>query len=335
MTSKRWIAVGMAIIVFVISLIVPATLNLFMEEDEKEATNLLKELLNERSSVAIMEDGDPFNRIAVIDVKGMMIDQQASPLVVPGYNHEKILARLEQIKKDETIKALILRVNTPGGGVYESAELAHKINEVKEERAIPVYTVMENIAASGGYYISANSDKIYAQTETITGSIGVIMQGFNVSELLDKLGIEDRTIKSGTLKDMGSMTRENTSEELAIMQNLVNNMYEKFIDTVELGRDLSRDEIYALADGRIYDGTQALENGLVDQLGYFDDALIDLRESYSLEEAQLIRFQESGLSWYSDLLLNLQGLVPKQSSPLPEINTEEGSPQIMYIYKGV
>lgn len=334
MTNKRWLAVGLAIIVFMVSLIIPATAKLFIAEDEKENTGFLKGILNESKNITVLEDGSPSSRIAVLDVKGQIMDQNISPLTMPGYNHKKILADLEQIKTDQTIKALILRVNSPGGGVYESAELTDKIMEVQTEKEIPVYTVMESMAASGGYYIAANSDKIYAQAETLTGSIGVIMQGFNVSGLLDKLGIEDRTIKSGDLKDLGSMTRENTSEELAVMQDLVDNMYERFIDTVERGRDLSRDEIYTLADGRIYDGAQAVENGLVDQLGYFNDALIDLRESYSLEDAQVILFQENELSWLSNPFFKLEGLLPKQGSLLPEIDGNEAAPQMMYLYKG-
>ncbi|HHX59961.1 MAG TPA: signal peptide peptidase SppA [Epulopiscium sp.] len=335
MTNKRWLAIGLAMVMFVVSIIIPATAQLFIVKDEKKATGFFKELLNESLSITVLEEGSLSSRIAVIDVEGEIIDQTTSPFAVAGYNHKKILANLEQIKTDETIKALILRVNSPGGGVYESAELTNKIIEVKEIRDIPVYTVMGSVAASGGYYIAANSEKIYAQAETLTGSIGVIMQGFNVTGLLDKLGIEDRTIKSGDLKDLGSMTRENTSEELAVMQGLVDNMYERFIDTVESGRELSRDDIYTLADGRIYDGTQAVENGLIDELGYFKDALMDLRESYSLEDAQVISFEENDLNRFSNLFLNFGGLLPKQTSPLPEINTNQKAPQMMYIYKGV
>lgn len=337
MTSKRWIAIGLAITVFVVSLVIPAATKNLVAKDEKASTSFAKGLskgfLKEATSVTVLEEGNPGSRIAVLDVKGVIVDQQTSPLAMVEYNHKKILDNLEEMKTDETIKALILRVNSPGGGVYESAELTHKILEVKEARDIPVYTVMEGMAASGGYYIAANSEKIYAQAETITGSIGVIMQGFNVSEMLEKLGIEDTTIKSGALKDLGSGTRETTSEELAVMQGLVDSMYERFVDIVESGRDLSRDEIYTIADGRIYDGVQAYENGLVDELGYFSDALMDLRETYSLEDAQLIRFGKTELDWLSSALLSLQDLVPRQVSPLPEINEE--TPQMMYIYKGV
>lgn len=277
MTNKRWIAVGLAMVIFVVSLIIPATVKQIIGETEKEPVNVLKDFVDGRTNIKVLEDGDPKSRIAVIDISGVIMDQQASPFGIDGYNHGRILGNLEKIKEDESIKAILLRINSPGGGVYESAELSDKIIEVKDARDIPVYTVMESMAASGGYYIAANSDKIFAQTETITGSIGVIMQGFNISELMDKLGVQDRTIKSGNLKDLGSTTRKNTEEELEVMQNLVNNMYERFVDTIEIGREMSREEIYKIADGRIYDGSQALENGLIDELGYYQTALDGLK----------------------------------------------------------
>ncbi len=336
MTKKRWVAIGLSIVVFVISLVIPAIGNSLKAEDpEENKGNMVRDFYNDARSVTVIENGDPTSRIAVLDIEGTIVDQEVSPLATVGYNHQKLLGDLEAMKTDDTIKAIILRINSPGGGVYESAELTDKIEEVKEARDIPVYTVMENMAASGGYYIAAHSEKIFAQTETITGSIGVIMQGFNVSELLDKLGIEDMTIKSGDLKDLGSITRESTSEELAVLQELVDNMYERFVDTVESGRDLSREEIYALADGRIYDGEQALENGLVDELGYFDDALLDLRNTHSLENAQVISFQRNDLDWFNNFFVNFKGLMPKQNLALPDISTHEEAPQFMYVYRGL
>lgn len=335
MTNKRWIAVGMAIVIFVVSLIIPATVKQIVGEREKEPTNFLKDFVGEGTNIKVLEDGDSSSRIAVIDVKGVIMDQQVSPFEIDGYNHGRILSNLDRIKEDESIKAILLRVNSPGGGVYESAELSDKIIEVKEERDIPVYTVMESMAASGGYYIAANSDKIFAQTETITGSIGVIMQGFNVTGLLDKLGVQDRTIKSGNLKDLGSTTRENTDEELQVMQNLVDNMYERFVDTIEMGRDLSREEIYKISDGRIYDGAQALENGLIDELGYYHTALNGLKEDYSLENSQVIHFGKNKLSLFGQPLLKIKQGFSDQLSPLGDININELTPKLMYIYKGV
>lgn len=335
MTNKRWLAIGLATALFIVSLIVPATINLFTTDIDEEASEFMSEFFAESTGVTVLEDGDLNSNIVVLDVSGAIMNQEASPFGTVGYNHQKTLADLESIKTDETVDAIILRVNSPGGGVYESAELTDKLKEVKEARDIPIYTVMENMAASGGYYIAADSEKIYAQTETITGSIGVIMQGFNVAEMLDKLGIEDTTIKSGALKDLGSGTRENTPEELEVLQDLVDSMYERFIDTVESGRDLTREEIYTLADGRIYDGAQAVKNGLVDELGYFDDALLDLRETYSLENSQVIHYGAAGIDWLSELFLKVKGDGPGQLLPFPDMNTNDEAPQFMYLYKGL
>ncbi len=335
MTNKRWIAVGLAVVIFVVSLIIPATVKQIVGEKEKEPANFLKDFVGGGTDIKVLEDGNPKSRIAVIDVSGVIMDQQVSPFGIDGYNHGRTLENLEKIKEDESIKAILLRINSPGGGVYESAELSDKIIEVKETRDIPVYTVMESMAASGGYYIAANSDKIFAQTETITGSIGVIMQGFNVTGLMDKLGVEDRTIKSGNLKDLGSTTRENTEEELQVMQNLVDNMYERFVDTIEMGREMSREEIYKIADGRIYDGGQALENGLVDELGYYQTAIKGLKEDYSLENSQVIYFGKPELNLFGQPLLKIKQSFSDQLSPLPDININELAPKLMYIYKGV
>ena len=336
MTHKRWVAVALATLVFVSSFIIPNVADLMTtQEAEEESNSLFQNLMNEAADVTVLEDGNPESRVALIEVEGVIADQESSPLAAATYNHKKTLIDLEAMKTDETVDALILRVNSPGGGVYESAELKDKILEVKEARDIPVYTVMGSTAASGGYYVAAPSEKIYAHAETLTGSIGVIMQGLNTSEFLDKLGIEDQTIKSGDLKDMGSATREANEEELAVLQQLIDNSYERFIDVVEAGRPLSREKIYELADGRIYDGQQAVENGLVDELGYFDDALLDLRENYSLEDAQLVKFGAAESNWLNQLFLNIEGLSSKEKSILPAMNDYGEAPELHYLYGGL
>lgn len=336
MTYKRWVAVALATLVFISSFIIPNAADLMTTQETEEETNsLFQDLMNEASDLTVLEDGNPESRVALIEVEGVISNQESSPLAAVPYNHNKTLIHLEAMKTDETVDALIIRVNSPGGGVYESAELKDKILEVKEARDIPVYTVMGSTAASGGYYVAAQSEKIFAHAETLTGSIGVIMQGLNTSEFLDKLGIEDQTIKSGDLKDMGSATREANEEELEVLQQLIDNSYERFIDVVEAGRPLSREKIYELADGRIYDGQQAVENGLVDELGYFDDALLDLRENYSLEDAQLVKFGAAESNWLNQLFLNIEGLSSKEKSILPAMNDYGEAPELHYLYGGL
>ncbi|GEM01080.1 protease-4 [Halolactibacillus halophilus] len=339
MTNKRWVAIGLSIIVLIVSLILPAAASIFMadeEDNEDKATDFFTAFIDDAQAETVVREGDGFNRIALIDVQGEMINQQAAPFAQGGYNHTLLLDQLEQIKTDDTVKAILLRVNTPGGGVYESAELTDKIKEVKEARDIPVYTVMESMAASGGYYISAQSEKIFATKETLTGSIGVIMQGFNVSGLLDKLGIEDTTIKSGDLKDLGSTTRPNTEEEIAVLQELVDGMYERFVSEIITGRDMSREQVLDLADGRIYSGAQAETLGLVDEIGYFDDALATLEADFDLSGAEVFQYEGSSLTMFDQFFLSMKQLLPQaESTPLNSIGQTEEAPTFKYLYRGL
>lgn len=338
MTNKRWMAIGLSIIVLIVSLILPTVASVFMadEEDEENVRDFFSSLIDDSLTESVVRDGDTFNRIAVIDVQGLMINQPNASLLSEGYNHGLILNQLEQIKADETVKAIILRVNTPGGGVYESAELTDRIKEVKAERNIPVYTVMESMAASGGYYISAQSEKIFATEETITGSIGVIMQGFNVSGLLEKLGIEDTTIKSGDLKDLGSVTRPNTEKEIQVLQELVDGMYERFVNEIVEGRDMSREQVIDLADGRIYSGAQAKTLGLVDEIGYFRDALKTLESDADLSDAEVFQYEGASFNMFDQFFLSVKQLFPQaESTPLDSIGQTDETPTFKYLYRGL
>lgn len=338
MTNKRWVAIGLSIIVLIISLILPAIGSVFMKDEATEdtASNFFSSFFDQGQSETVMREGNVLERIVVLDIRGQITNQQLSPFMSEGYNHTALLDQLEQIKTDETVKAVIMRVNTPGGGVYESAELTDKIKEVKNQRSIPVYTVMESMAASGGYYISAQSEKIFATEETLTGSIGVIMQGFNVSGLLDKLGIEDMTIKSGDLKDLGSATRENTSEEIAVLQEIVDGMYHRFVDEIVEGRNMSRENVLDLADGRIYSGAQAQTVGLVDALGYFDDALTALEADYDLTDAEIFQYSGTSLTMFDQFFLSMRNILPEQTStPLDSLNTHDEAPAFKYLYRGL
>lgn len=141
----------------------------------------------------------------------------------------------------------------------------------------PVYVSMGSMAASGGYYISAPADKIYASPETMTGSLGVIMHGYNYEKLAKKYGVEFETIKSGPHKDIMSPTREMTGEEREILQNMINNSYDQFVKVIADGRGMTENEVRKIADGRIYDGRQAKENHLIDDFGHLDDVIAAMK----------------------------------------------------------
>jgi protease-4 len=336
MNSKRWIAVGLSLVVFFSSLVVSFVGKILTQD--VDTTSFWEEFMSDAISETVVREGSFDERIAVFNVRGMIMNMEESYFSVPQYNHQRILESLDTVKNDDTIKGIILRIDSPGGGVYESAELSDKIREVKEARDIPIYVVMESMAASGGYYIAAYADQIYATNETITGSIGVIMSGMNFAGLMDKLGVEDMTIKSGEMKDVGSSTRELTEKDYEVLQGLVDSMYERFVDVVSEGRDMEREDVYELADGRIYDGAQAQKNGLVDQIGYYEDALEDFETAYGLENAQIITYDQAELDMFGQLfiktskLMNFGQEINLGNIELPATWKEQSG--FMYMYRG-
>lgn len=235
---------------------------------------------------------DAYNKIARIEVNGVIQDTGSPSLFSDGsYNHQVMMQELEEIKDDSSIKGIMLVVNSPGGGVYESAEIYDKLKEIKAKNK-KIYVTMKNTAASGGYYISAPADKIYASRETMTGSLGVIMQSMNYKELADKYGVKFNTIKSGAHKDIMSPTKEMDDSERRILQSLVDESYNQFVQVIADGRGMSTSEVKKLADGRVYSGLQAKNNGLVDELGLEEDALKALKKELDADQAEVIEFDQ-------------------------------------------
>ena len=228
-------------------------------------------------------------KIVVIPLSGTITT--AGSLLSPGSTITPGLVRdyLARAEKDTAVKAIVLRIESPGGEIAPSQEILWEIERVKEIKTIVVS--MGGTAASGGYYISAKADKIVALPTTMTGSIGVISQVMNVEGLLEKLGIEVETFKGGKYKDMYSGFREMTPEEEEIMQGMIDEYYEQFIDVVAEGRGLSKDEVRNLATGQIYTGTEAKELGLVDALGGLDTATELAMELAGIEVARVEYYQ--------------------------------------------
>lgn len=237
---------------------------------------------------SIYEAGNPTNTIAVVNVEGTILNQPASPLNAAAYNHEMTLAALEEIRDDASVTGVLLNVDSPGGGVYESAEIYRLLMDIKAQDKV-IYSTMGNMAASGGYYISAPADKIYASNETLTGSIGVIMSGLNMSELFDDLGIEETTWTSGDMKNMGSMFSPMTEEEDEYFQYLTESMHDDFVNAIVEGRGMDESDVRELADGRIYLAQDAIENGLIDEIGNFNAALDALKEEVG-ERAHVVEY---------------------------------------------
>lgn len=199
-------------------------------------------------------------KVALIDVTGVIIDSA------------DIIDEIKKYAKDSSVKAVVIRVNSPGGAVAPSQEIYGAVLKLKEKKKVVVS--MGAVAASGGYYIAAPADRIVANAGTLTGSIGVIMEIPNVSGLMEKIGVETQIVKSGRHKDIASAFRTMTPEEKEILQNVLDDVHNQFITAVAEGRGINFEEVKQLADGRIFTGKMARDLGLVDELGSLQDAIM-------------------------------------------------------------
>lgn len=217
---------------------------------------------------------EPPNAVGIIYVSGSIVSGGSSSDLLGGVTagSHTIMDQIRRAKDDPKVKAVVIRINSPGGSAAASQEIGDEIIKLREAGKI-VLTSMGDMAASGGYWIAATTDRIMANSTTLTGSIGVITQLQNLQELYDRLGISFETFTSGPHKDMGSAARSLTEEEREIFQVMVDDIFQQFVDIVAQGRHLPKEEVEELADGRIFTGRQAQELGLVDDLGNFHDAL--------------------------------------------------------------
>lgn len=184
-----------------------------------------------------------------------------------------IVRQIKKYSDDKSIKVIVLRINSPGGSVAPSQEIYSEILKARKKSNMKVITSMGNLSASGGYYIACASDIILANPGTITGSIGVIMTFSNMLELMGKIGIKAEVVKSGKYKDTGSPMKNFTDEERQLIQGVIDDVYDQFINVVAHGRNLDIEKVKKLSDGRIFTGRQALKLGLVDKLGSLEDAI--------------------------------------------------------------
>ena len=205
--------------------------------------------------------------------KIISLKDQVGVVIIKGVISKSrvIIAQMNKYGEDDDIKAVVLRIDSPGGAVVPSQEIYDKILQLKKKKK--VFTSMGSVAASGGYYIACASNKIVANPGTITGSIGVIIQFPQAKELLKKIGLKSAVIKHGKYKDVGSPSRDMTSDERLLMQGVVDDIYDQFVEAVSLNRNIPKKKIEAIADGRIFSGRQALNLGLVDYVGNMEDTI--------------------------------------------------------------
>jgi protease-4 len=238
-------------------------------------------------------------KVAVIPVSGLIADSDA------------VIESLKQFGKDNSVKAVVLRINSPGGGVAPSQEIYEEVRKLDERK--PVLTSMGALAASGGYYVACATRKVYANPGTMTGSIGVIMPFLNVKDLAEKLGVKGMTVKSGQFKDIGSPLRDMTAPERALLQAVVDNVLMQFVNAVAEGRRLPADQVLRIADGRIFTGEQAKALGLVDELGNLEDAVAEAAKMGKISgEPKVVTPPKKGLSLWDLLREETRSLIEEK-----------------------
>jgi len=229
---------------------------------------------------------------------------------------ESVVDQLDHMRRDSSVRAVVLRLDSPGGGVAASQEIYEAVRKVRDEGK-PVIASMGGVAASGAYYVACAADSIVCNPGTLTGSIGVIMSFPNTEELFRKVGLKFEVVKTGKFKDMGSMSRPMTPEERALLQGVLSNVYEQFVDAIAEGRSLDKSDILPYADGRIFSGNQAQDYGFVDRMGDLNDAIQLAASMAGIEGRPIVVRKERRRVSVLDLFEDKLHLIPAlgQSGP--------------------
>jgi len=254
--------------------------------------------------------------VGVVEVFGV-IDEESG---------RKWIKQIDRWAERKSIRAIVIHINSPGGGVAISQEIYDAILRASEEK--PTVAALASVAASGGFYIGCAADRIVSNPGTLTGSIGVIVQFHTAEGLLDKIGLRTETVKSGELKDVFSYARSMTEKEESMLRGVVMDTYEQFVEVVAEGRGMEKQDVYYLADGSVFTGSQAYNFGLVDTLGGMKEAIEIAAELAEIEgEPQVVRPYERKSSGFLDLLGGVLGNVNRT------IESEFQGPQLLYLYR--
>ncbi|MCI7062700.1 MAG: signal peptide peptidase SppA [Lachnospiraceae bacterium] len=340
MKKKQWIGIVVAGVVFIavcatgiFSNVVQSKLTEKTKTTESK-TDMLKNIWSS-SEEDITLPTEEF--VGVLNIVGTIQASSSDNISLTGsddgqYNHNLYMQYIDELEKSKDNKAILLYVNSPGGTVYESDELYLKLMEYKKKTKRPVYAYFASQACSGAYYISMAADKIYANRNTWTGSIGVIVSLTNYKKLYDKLGIKEIDITSGKNKSMGSGGLDLTDEQYDILQSLVDEAYDQFSGIVSEGRGIDIATVKKIADGRIYSAKQAKQKKLVDEIGTEDElkTLIETENKLS-KDVVYDTAKSSKLDFFSGLMGSVQKIMPKSDSELAvDIVENKGKGVLMY-----
>lgn len=272
--------------------------------------------------VAVLDSGES-SKVAVIEVRGLIADFNRPTLLGPGVNVvDRFVAELEMARKDTSVKAVVLRLNSPGGTVTASDTMYRELRRFRDETGKPVVASMSEVAASGAYYLALGADTIYAQPTTITGSIGVIFPTLNFSEGLAKIGVHSRSVTSGPNKDIANPLEPMREGQYAVLQGMVDEYYAAFKGLVVERRKLSPEVVAQATDGRIVTGRQAKAWGLVDENGGLREAFDEAKRRAGLDGARLVKYVEEGRAVQSPYA-SAGDAMPKMETNIVQINMPE------------
>lgn len=287
----------------------------------KSSTEVLEQSGLSEILGGVQQFGEP--GVAVVKLYGVIQTSGDQNILGSEKGADSTVAQLKKLGKDKNVKAIVLRINSPGGTVGASQEIHSELLKLKK-KGIKIVASMADVCASGGVYAAVAADKILANRGTITGSVGVIFSVSNFKQLMDKVGMRAYSIRSGKFKDIGSYSRDMTDEEQELLQGIVDSTYQQFLSAVAEGRGLKEEDVKSWADGRIFNGQQALEYKLVDRLGTFEDAVDLAHELAGIEERNIIkprvnpfdRFESMFGSWWNGPLSKVAEQLPMTHSPL-------------------
>jgi len=279
------------------------------------------------------------DKIAILDLEGMLMNQRDWSIFT-GYENplSLFLEKVERVKADPAVKAVVLRINSPGGGVTAGEIMYRGVADLRATKKVPVIAIIEDVGASGAYYVACGADTILAHPTSITGSIGVVVQTVSLAGTMKMLGVEAKAVTSGPMKEMASPFKPLDGNDLAVLQGMVNEFYGSFVDVVAKGRPkLTREQVLKLADGRVYSGRQAKANGLVDDVGFVEDALALAKKQAGVKRAKVVMYSRP---WGYRATFYSQASQPQAGPQINLVNLNAASllsflqPQFLYLWTG-
>jgi protease-4 len=277
------------------------------------------------------------DRIAIIDVEGTMANERQGGLLRAGDNPVSLfIEKLDKAARDADVKAVVLRMNSPGGTVVAADIMYHRLQEFKRKTKKPVIVCVTGMACSGGYYLSCAGDGIIAQPSSVVGNIGTIFQTYSISGTLDKIGVKTVTIKSGQFKDIGSPFHDMSESERKVLEGVNQELFQLFVDVVRKGRSaIGEQKLQELTDGRVFTAKQALDEKLIDRIGYLADAIAWAKKSAGVKKAKVVMYHRPSSytpNVYSSTSSKVSGLEALVNIELPDWLTTGGA-QFLYLWQ--